>query len=58
MTLSLLGLWFLTLERQHVGEKNAGDHGAAGARNLQPSATATATDGRPYRRHRHERVAA
>lgn len=31
MTLSLLALWFLVMERQRVGGKNTGDHGAAGA---------------------------
>jgi SRSO17 transposase len=31
MTLSLLALWFLQLERLRLGGKNAGDHGAPGA---------------------------
>ena len=31
MTLSLLALWFLQLERLRLGEKNAGGDGAAGA---------------------------
>ena len=35
MTLSLLALWFLMLERQRVGGKNTGHHGAASARDLQ-----------------------
>ena len=30
MTLSLVALWFLCLERRHVGGKNPGDHRAAG----------------------------
>lgn len=38
MTLSLLALWFLILERRRVGGGNAGGDGAAGARDLQPVA--------------------
>jgi hypothetical protein len=49
MTLSLLALWFLVLERQRVGEKNTGDHGATGAVDLQPIAPATSADGRENR---------
>ena len=30
MTLSLVALWFLQLERLRVGEKKSGDHGVAG----------------------------
>jgi SRSO17 transposase len=41
MTLSLLALWFLVLERQQVGEKNPGDHCAAGAGDLQSPAAAS-----------------
>jgi SRSO17 transposase len=41
MTLSLLAIWFLTRERQRVGEKNPGDHRAADTDDLQsPPATA------------------
>ena len=40
MTLSLLALWFLILERRRVGGKNAGSDGVAGARDLQPVAAA------------------
>jgi SRSO17 transposase len=58
MTLSLLGLWFLVLERERVGKKNTGDHGAAGAADLQPSGAAATADGEENRRHDHERVAA
>lgn len=36
MTLSLLALWFLVLERQRVGGKNTGGDGSASAANLQP----------------------
>jgi SRSO17 transposase len=35
ITLSLLALWFLVLERQRIGEKNTGHHGPASARDLQ-----------------------
>jgi SRSO17 transposase len=35
MTLALLALWFLTLERQRLGKKNTGLNGAAGAPDLQ-----------------------
>jgi len=58
MTLSLLALWFLVLERQRVGEKNTGDHGAAGAVNLQPPAPATSADSCKNRRESHQRSAA
>jgi SRSO17 transposase len=58
MTLSLLGLWFLVLERERVGEKNTGDHGAAGTADLQPPGAAATADGGENRRHDHERVAA
>ena len=58
MTLSLLALWFLVLERQRVGEKNTGDHGVAGAVDLQPPAPATSADGRKNRRESHQRSAA
>jgi len=56
MTLSLLGLWFLVLERQRVGKKNAGDDRAPGAGDLQPLATTTAADSRENRRHDHDRA--
>jgi SRSO17 transposase len=58
MTLSLLALWFLVLERQRVGGKNAGHHRAAGAGNLQPSAATAAADRRNHRRHHDRRPAA
>ena len=50
MTLTMLAMWFLLLERGRVGKKNTGHHGAASPRNLQPPA-ATA---RPHR-HRDRR---
>jgi SRSO17 transposase len=42
MTLTLLALWFLQLERLRLGGKNPGDHGAAGAAGLYQVAAATA----------------
>jgi SRSO17 transposase len=45
MTLSLLALWFLELERLRLGGKNAGGHGAAGAADLHGLATAAAARG-------------
>ena len=38
MTLSMLALWFLVLEKRRVGGKNPGDHGAPDARSIQPTA--------------------
>ena len=38
MTLSMLALWFLVLERRRIGGKNSGHHGASDARNIQPTA--------------------
>ena len=42
MTLSLVALWFLCLERRHVGGKNPGDDRAAGAKHPGPSAPRSA----------------
>jgi SRSO17 transposase len=39
MTLSLLALWFLTLEKRRLG-KNAGADGASAARGVRPTAAA------------------
>jgi SRSO17 transposase len=58
MTLSLLALWFLVLERQRVGGKNPGHHGAAGAGNLQQATPTARTDSRHNRRRHHHRPAA
>jgi SRSO17 transposase len=41
MTLSLLALWFLQLERLRLGEKNTGHHRAAGAGGVHGTATGT-----------------
>jgi SRSO17 transposase len=42
MTLSLLALWFLQLERRQLGGENPGIDGAAAARGVHSAATATA----------------
>jgi SRSO17 transposase len=44
MTLSLLALWFVTLQRRRLGEKNPGDHAAAGAGDLHRVVAAAAAD--------------
>jgi len=58
MTLSLLSLWFLMLERERVGGENPGDHGAATARDLQSVAAATSANGGGHCGIHHRRVAA
>lgn len=58
MTLSLLALWFLVLERQRVGEKNPSHHRAASTRDLQRTTSAARPDSRPNRRNYHHRPAA
>ncbi len=44
MTLSLVALWFLCLERRRVGGENPGDHGAAGAEHPGPTAPRSAPE--------------
>jgi SRSO17 transposase len=44
MTLSLLALWFVTLQRRRMGKKNPGDDAGAGAGDLQRAAAAAAAD--------------
>lgn len=44
MTLSLLALWFLTLEKRRLGKKNPGRHCAATPRDLRPPVATHATD--------------
>lgn len=58
MTLSLLALWFLVLERQRVGEKKPGHHGPASAGDLQPLAAAASPDGDEDCRDHQQRPAA
>lgn len=43
MTLSLLAVWFLTVERRRLGKKNTGHHRTADSRDLQPPAATTGT---------------
>jgi SRSO17 transposase len=57
ITLSLLAIWFLVLERQRVGKKNTGDHGTPGARHLQPPAAISRPHFANHRRHHHDRTA-
>ena len=58
MTLSLLALWFLCLERRRVGGKNPGDHGVADAADLHAAAPESRADSRGDRRGGHARAAA
>jgi SRSO17 transposase len=44
MTLSLLALWFLQVERLRVGEKKSGDHGVAGAGAVHGVAASAASE--------------
>ena len=44
MTLSLLALWFLQVERLRLGGKNPADHGGAGAGDLHGTAAAAPAD--------------
>jgi SRSO17 transposase len=50
MTLSLLALWFLELERQRLGGKNTSGHRTAGARPLHGTTAGTAGQRRANRR--------
>ena len=58
MTLSLLALWFLILERLGMGGKNPGGDGVAGARDLHASATNASTESRADRGVGHPRLEA
>src|SRR5207244_1391369 len=58
MTLSLLALWFLQLERLRLGGKNAGGDGAAGAGDLHGTAAAAAAERRADSRGREPGAAA
>ena len=53
VTLSLLALWFLCLERRQLGGKNPGRDGVAGAADLQPIVAGPGADGGPDRRGDH-----
>lgn len=58
MTLSLLALWFLVLERNRVGEKKTGADGAADARALHAAAAEPAAQPQADRRGDQPRAAA
>ena len=58
MTLSLVALWFLCLERRRVGGENPGHHGAADAAGLHAVAPAPGADTGGDRGGSHARAAA
>ena len=58
MTLSLVALWFLCLERWRVGGENPGDHGVTDKANLHAVAPPSGAASRGNRRGNHVRVAA
>jgi SRSO17 transposase len=58
MTLALLALWFLTLERRRLGKKNPGVDAGAGTAGVQPVIAAAAAGSRANRRSGQRGVAA
>jgi SRSO17 transposase len=58
MTLSLLALWFLVLQRNRVGEKKTGADGGADTRDLHPAVAESATQPRADRGRDQPRAAA
>jgi SRSO17 transposase len=58
MTLSLVALWFLCLERRRAGGKSPGDHGAADAPGVYAAAPSPSALSGGDRRGRHPRAAA
>lgn len=58
MTLSLLALWFLALERRRLGKKNTSADAGAGAGSIQPAAAQPATGPRADRRRSQSGAAA
>ena len=58
MTLSMVALWFLCLERRRVGGENPGDHGAAVAPGIHEIAPPSRTDPCGNRERNYPRVAA
>jgi SRSO17 transposase len=58
MTLALVALWFVTLERRRLGGKNTGPDAAAGAADLQRPAARPAAGAGADRRARQPRAAA
>jgi SRSO17 transposase len=58
MTLAMVAMWFLSLERRRVGGKNPGGDGAAGASDLHSVAAASGTNPGGDRGGRHPCAAA
>ena len=58
MTLCLVALWFLCLQRRRVGGKNSGDHGIADEASLHAVAPPTGSKPRENRRGGHASAAA
>ena len=58
MTLSLVALWFLCLERRRVGGENPGDHGVPDEADLHAVAPPAGAESRGDRRGSHARAAA
>ena len=58
MTLALVALWFLCLERRRVGGENPGHHGATDAADLHAIASSAGPDTRGDRGRSHTRAAA
>jgi SRSO17 transposase len=58
MTLCLVALWFLCLERRRVGGENPGDHGVAGQADLHAVASPSGPKSRSHRRGDHASTAA
>ena len=58
MTLSLLALWFLILERRRVGGKNPGGDGVAGAGDLHPAVADAGPEPGANRGRSHARIVA
>lgn len=57
MTLSLVALWFVCLERRRVGGENPGTHGPADPAGLHPAATSSGSNPRGDRRGDQSRAA-
>jgi SRSO17 transposase len=53
MTLSMLALWFLNLEKREVGGKNTGDQRGPNSRNLQPPVASARTESGKNRPRNH-----
>lgn len=58
MTLSLLALWFLVLERRRVGGKSSGRHGRSGASDRDPLAPLSGSRSSRHRARDQSRAAA